>query len=116
MNVRRHAAARRVSVTLEATDDLVRDEVTHDGRGFDPEIRWNGVGLSAMEERASRLGGRLRVSSEPGRETRVTMTVPLSSLTTDVKGSLGPSGSQRNCGENGQESREEYSHGTDRAR
>jgi pimeloyl-ACP methyl ester carboxylesterase len=36
VNVRRHAPARRVAVTLEATDDLVRDEVTHDGRGFDP--------------------------------------------------------------------------------
>jgi signal transduction histidine kinase len=48
--------------------------VTDDGRGFDPrdpELRARRLGLTSMEERAQRLGGRLTLRSEPGAGTTV---------------------------------------------
>ncbi len=49
-----------------------------DGRGFDPGVAPGGVsfGLTGMRERASLAGGELRVTSEPGRGTRVEVRIP----------------------------------------
>jgi signal transduction histidine kinase len=49
-------------------------EVADDGVGFDPdsaELRSRRLGLTSMEERAQRLGGRLEVRSAPGDGTIV---------------------------------------------
>ena len=49
-------------------------EVRDDGVGFDPdaaEVRSRRLGLTSMEERAQRIGGRLSVQSAPGTGTTV---------------------------------------------
>lgn len=77
-NIRKHANAQTVRVLLSCGGDgaylvLVED----DGVGFDraPSGRpGEHIGLSIMEERARRLGGELRIESEPGEGTRVEMT------------------------------------------
>jgi signal transduction histidine kinase len=74
-NAVRHAGARRVAVRL---DDSVMLEVVDDGSGFDPsdpELRARHLGLTSMEERARRLGGRLTIDSGPG-GTTVHLEVP----------------------------------------
>jgi PAS domain S-box-containing protein len=78
-NARRHAGAQRVLVALDATDEEIRVEVTDDGAGFDPRQSAEGVGLAAMRERSSALGGSIEVSSEPAKGTRVRLRVPLPS-------------------------------------
>jgi signal transduction histidine kinase len=50
--------------------------VQDDGKGFDAK-REKGVGLLGMEERVKRLGGSLRIDSEPGAGTLVTALLPL---------------------------------------
>ena len=75
-NARRHSAARRVRVALDATDEEIRVEVSDDGAGFDPRQSAEGVGLSAMRERSAALGGKLEVSSEPGKGTTVRLRFP----------------------------------------
>lgn len=78
-NTRRHSGARRVRVVLESDPDggiLVK--VEDDGRGFDPSTVREGVGLSAMRERAREIGGELTVESAPGEGTRVIFRTPLS--------------------------------------
>src|SRR5215208_1279930 len=63
-NVRKHARASRVHVTLDRPGRAVRLQVTDDGQGFQPHAapRSNGhgerVGLSGMRERLSLLGGK----------------------------------------------------------
>jgi signal transduction histidine kinase len=52
--------------------------VTDDGRGFDPG-RSRGMGILGMEERVKRLGGTLRVESQPGKGTTVTADFPIPS-------------------------------------
>lgn len=75
-NALRHAAARRISVRLRARAEGVALEVADDGDGFHPqdaELRATHLGLTSMEERARRLGGRLEIRSEPGAGTTVAL-------------------------------------------
>ncbi len=70
-NVRRHAHARDVTVTLSYMEDEVVLDVQDDGRGFDPAtlvaaVPGGGLGLTAMRERVEALGGTLTVESAPG--------------------------------------------------
>lgn len=75
-NIRKHAQAHTVRVLLSCQADgqmslLIED----DGVGFDNAAK-NGrpgehIGLAIMEERAQRLGGSLRIESEPGEGTRL---------------------------------------------
>lgn len=60
-NVRKHASAQRVSVSLDVADDELRIAIADDGRGFDPEAvpsgDWPHFGLEAIRERAAEIGG-----------------------------------------------------------
>jgi two-component system, NarL family, sensor kinase len=77
-NVRRHAAAKEVQVTLERSGREVRLAIADDGRGFDLRARRAaGFGMAGMRERAALIGGRLVISSRPGRGTQVSVTVPV---------------------------------------
>ncbi len=78
-NALRHAAATRVDVTLTYAASVVRLRVTDDGVGFDPRaVRKAGrhLGLVSMRDRASGVGGRLTVESEPGKGAAVELEVP----------------------------------------
>ena len=73
-NALRHAEAEHVWVRLGAEDGRLVLEVRDDGVGFDPDaaaVRSRRLGLTSMEERAQRLGGRLTLRSEPGAGTTV---------------------------------------------
>lgn len=77
-NVRRHSGARRVRVVLEGDPEGgILMEVEDDGRGFEPSTVREGVGLSAMRERAREIGGELTVESSAGEGTRVRFRAPL---------------------------------------
>jgi signal transduction histidine kinase len=74
-NAVRHAGAARIRVTLagEPAGGLAL-EVADDGAGFDPAdpgLRSRHLGLTSMEERAERLGGRLTIASAAGAGTTV---------------------------------------------
>lgn len=78
-NALKHAAAKSVTVRLNADGDLVTLDVVDDGRGFDPEAMedTSGLGLTSMRERAQSLGGSLTIQSVPGGGTRVRFTLDL---------------------------------------
>jgi two-component system NarL family sensor kinase len=79
-NVRKHAHARTVEVALRRRGPTLSLSVRDDGHGFSSrERRPDSHGLVGMRERARLLGGRVEVSSRPGRGTRVLANVPLSS-------------------------------------
>ena len=75
-NVQRHAAAKTVEVTLNVTGEHATARVRDDGSGFDPAhyqepVGRRKLGVLGMTERAAALGGRLEVSSQPGRGTEI---------------------------------------------
>ncbi len=75
-NVRKHAAASRVTVTVE-DDTLV---VADNGRGFDllrlASGRTSNFGLQFMRERAELMGGQLQIESRQGEGTRILLRLP----------------------------------------
>ncbi|MBM7090161.1 GAF domain-containing sensor histidine kinase [Streptomyces sp. NPDC014603] len=78
-NALRHAEADRVDVTLDRRGCGAVLRVTDDGSGFDPRtVRRAGrhLGLVSMRDRASGVGGRLSVESEPGKGTTIELEVP----------------------------------------
>ncbi|MFD7263327.1 GAF domain-containing sensor histidine kinase [Streptomyces sp. NPDC059874] len=79
-NALRHSDADRVEVTLARTaGGGAVLTVLDTGKGFDPQtVRRAGrhLGLVSMRDRASGVGGRLTVHSEPGTGTTIEMEVP----------------------------------------
>ncbi|MFG2832939.1 GAF domain-containing sensor histidine kinase [Streptomyces sp. NPDC048434] len=78
-NALRHSGAGHVEVTLTRNGQGALLRVADDGCGFDPgTVRRAGrhLGLVSMRDRASGVGGKLTVESEPGKGTTVEMEVP----------------------------------------
>ena len=77
-NVRKHAAASRVTVTLADDGEGARLCVRDDGRGFDlaSAAEPGHLGLATMHERATLAGGWCRFESEPGAGATVTAWIP----------------------------------------
>ena len=78
-NIARHSKATQGIVRVEAADGAVRLIISDNGVGFDPAMpRGLGhQGLINMNARASSVGGRLDVQSQPGSGTRIIVEVPL---------------------------------------
>jgi two-component system sensor histidine kinase DegS len=79
-NVRKHSRASTVEISVAIEDSTVHGAVSDDGVGFDPAARRDGSGLVNMTDRLGAMGGRLSITSEPGRGTSVTGIVPLHRL------------------------------------
>ncbi len=75
-NVRKHARASAVTLTLSFMDDAILLDVQDDGVGFVSRALPHpsgagGFGLTGMRERVARLGGSLSVESAPGEGTTI---------------------------------------------
>jgi len=82
-NVAKHAAARnvRISIVQGADGSVLTVSVTDDGRGFDPGVRRQGLGLVGLRERVEALGGHLEIDSSPWAGTRIEAIIPTGSST-----------------------------------
>jgi signal transduction histidine kinase len=78
-NSLKHAAARRVTVSLRGGSGEIQIEVADDGVGFDPQaVTMDGaLGLVGMRERLSLVNGECTIESRPGAGTRFRARVPL---------------------------------------
>ena len=81
-NVRKHARAREVTVTLTSTEpDRLKVVIADNGQGFTPSSPMNSkvrpLGLTSMRERVEALGGIFQVNSWSGSGTQVTATIPI---------------------------------------
>jgi signal transduction histidine kinase len=77
-NAVRHAAARRITLSIHIQDGSLVILVTDDGRGFDPATgRAGGHGLGNLAERMDLLSGEARITSAPGKGTTVKLSLPL---------------------------------------
>ena len=95
-NIERHAQARTVTVRLQATSaaagpaagvadapgteaaERIVLSLADDGVGFDPAAPRTGhYGLRGMQEQAALIGARLRIDSQPGAGTTLTLDFPV---------------------------------------
>src|SRR5712692_6444225 len=81
-NAVKHAKARNIWIRAFKERDVLCCSIRDDGAGFDPrqvqtEPSRKGLGLIAMQERMSAIGGTLLVESCPGRGTELSVRIPL---------------------------------------
>jgi signal transduction histidine kinase len=81
-NVRKHASATEVGVSVIFTDDQIILTVKDDGQGFEvPEAMTDfassgSFGMMGLQERAQLFGGNVVVQSEPEKGTTVHLVIP----------------------------------------
>jgi signal transduction histidine kinase len=82
-NVKKHAKAEMVLALLDVQPDGIRLVVRDNGVGFQEprhlghHIDGHQFGLFNMRARASDVGGKLKLESQPGEGTKITVYVPL---------------------------------------
>lgn len=79
-NIRKHAQATAVQITLSYIDDVVVLDVQDNGVSFAGAAASSlsgGYGLQAMRERAEQCGGSVTLESEPGEGTTVVVSIPI---------------------------------------
>ena len=80
-NAFRHAHASRIEAEIRYDRSIFRLRIRDDGKGIDSNVLKEGsrsghFGLPGMHERAKRLGGRLKIWSEPGAGTEGELSLP----------------------------------------
>jgi Signal transduction histidine kinase len=77
-NALKHAQEAVVTVRISDDDGMVHIVIEDEGVGFDAteEVGADHVGMRLMQERATRIGGRLELDTEPGRGTRLEAILP----------------------------------------
>ena len=85
-NALNHAGATRIDLSLAFQDSCVVLRVADNGRGLDQAARPFGetLGLTGMRDRVARLGGILKITSEPDQGVTVEARVPTSVLSLDA--------------------------------
>ena len=78
-NALKHSHAKSVSISLLQNGSVISLEIVDNGIGFEVANAYQEgkMGLSDMDDNASELGGRLTVTSEPGKGTRIRVDVNL---------------------------------------
>ncbi len=74
-NAVRHSGTERIGVRLAYRTGSVVLEVGDSGRGMSGQ-ELSGFGVDGMRERARQIGGEIQILSDPGRGTRIVVTVP----------------------------------------
>lgn len=76
-NVRKHARATTVRLSVEAEEGCLQVLIGDDGAGFDPEEVKAGIGLGEMKRLARAIGGVLQFEQPPGGGVHVRLSLPL---------------------------------------
>jgi two-component system sensor histidine kinase DegS len=82
VNARDHGEADSVDVTLEMEEDVVRVLVRDNGRGFGTgklnlDAEGEALGLRALRERVSLVGGNIRIDSVSGQGATIAIELPI---------------------------------------
>jgi signal transduction histidine kinase len=81
-NIHNHAQAKRVIIKMVASSPNIILRLEDDGIGFDPKQRLANatkekrMGLRSMQERATLLGGKMLIQSNPGKGTKILVETP----------------------------------------
>ena len=82
-NAAKYSRAKNVDIAIEKVNNRIQITVIDDGIGFDCKKVLNGkngksgFGLFSIRERFEALGGNLKIQSEPGKGTMITLSAPM---------------------------------------
>lgn len=75
-NVRKHANAEEVKITLTRENGCACLKISDDGRGFTQPVAKHRFGLQTMRERAQIVGGEISIQSGPGQGVQISCWLP----------------------------------------
>ena len=75
-NTLKHSQATRVSVMVKLHQDVVEMRVSDNGKGISAAMNGVGAGMRGMEERASLLGGSVKIESRNGKGATLSFRFP----------------------------------------
>jgi len=82
-NIRKHANASKVNLRLQFGEDKLLVDISDNGEGFDPSqtldsaISVGHMGLLGMKQRAEMLGGDIKIKTDEGKGTTITLILPI---------------------------------------
>ncbi|HEX7692623.1 MAG TPA: response regulator [Sediminibacterium sp.] len=76
-NIVKHAAARRIDMTIHGDTREMRIVISDDGAGFDVAAKRKGIGISNMINRVETFNGSLHINSSPGNGCTLAINLPL---------------------------------------
>ena len=77
VNAIKHSEASFIELSINYHHNVVRLDITDDGKGFDNSHIEPGIGLSSIRDRAKAFNATLEIDSAVGQGTRTTVTVPI---------------------------------------
>jgi two-component system nitrate/nitrite sensor histidine kinase NarX len=80
-NVRRHAKATKILISMENTNEWARFFIQDNGQGFElNRVTEDHLGIHIMRERAASVGGNVRISSGLKKGTKLVIEMPIKEL------------------------------------
>jgi len=76
-NIAKHSQAKNVNILLKKHENWLWAKVTDDGVGFDTSEISEGNGLRNLQKRIEQLEGKIEITSEAGKGTRIKLMLPL---------------------------------------
>ncbi len=74
-NIVKHSSAAEVVIEIRQADDRFVLQIRDDGRGFEPDHKGTGTGITSLQRRAAQIGGTMEFVSAEGEGTIVTLSV-----------------------------------------
>ncbi len=77
-NIKKYAAAKKVTVVLAHSDDMLVLKIKDNGKGFNTEIlkTQQSFGILGMKERVTAAKGKFELISSPGKGTKIIISIP----------------------------------------
>lgn len=75
-NIYKHANAKHIKISFRLKNNVILLTVEDDGSGFNINKARKGIGLKNFDSRASEIGGKVEIFSNPGEGTKVIIHVP----------------------------------------
>ena len=76
-NIIKHAAANTIAVSIKIVDNMVSMRILDNGKGFNPGIRLNGIGLENIKKRTEMFYGNFSLKSSIGNGCEIVVNIPL---------------------------------------
>lgn len=76
-NIIKYASATTVLVAIEQRENLLTIAIEDDGKGFDPNKKGKGIGLTNIVHRAEAYNGEVSIESSPGNGCKITVRFEL---------------------------------------
>jgi signal transduction histidine kinase len=75
-NILKYASASQATITINETNGKVHVSIIDNGKGFDPAVKRNGIGISNIINRIESYNGEVILESSPGKGCKLEIRIP----------------------------------------